>query len=59
MANVKKKKQQDGAMKTWRASVEDQRLLGELRRLFGINDSSIVRMAIRQLAMDKGIALEA
>jgi hypothetical protein len=43
-------------MRAWRASVEDEKLVQELKAKLGIqNDSDLVRMGLRKLAESEGL----
>jgi len=43
-------------MRGWRASIEDEKLVQELRAKLGIkNDSDLVRLALRALAQKEGL----
>lgn len=54
IVHVSKKPKQ--TRKNWRATVEDVKLLGELKAKLGVvNETDVVRMGLRKLAEHEGL----
>lgn len=54
--DVAKKSELKPKSRNWRASIEDEKLVQELKSKLGIkNDSDLVRMGLRKLAEAEGL----
>jgi len=52
---VPKKQQEMPKLRAWRPTIEDAKLMSELKQKLGVNEPALLRMGLRKLAEAEGL----